>query len=80
VSQARVTTTALEVLIEANPSARISSQVLEVVHSAGRSPAAATVAVRETTGDRDRHVLTPRAGTSVCRRRSGTPARLAPNL
>ena len=32
-SQARVTTTALEVLIETNPSARISSLVLEVVHS-----------------------------------------------
>jgi hypothetical protein len=32
-SQARVTTTALEVLVEANPSARFSSLVLEVVHS-----------------------------------------------
>jgi len=33
VTQARVTTTALEVLVEANPSARISSLVLEVAHS-----------------------------------------------
>jgi len=32
-TQARVTSTALEVLVEANPSARISSLVLEVVHS-----------------------------------------------
>jgi hypothetical protein len=33
VSQARVTTTALEVLVEANPNARISSLTLEVLHS-----------------------------------------------
>ncbi len=32
-TQARVTSTALEVLVEANPSARISSLALEVVHS-----------------------------------------------
>ena len=32
-TQARVTTTAFEVLAEANPSARISSLALEVVHS-----------------------------------------------
>ena len=41
-TQARVTTTALQVLVEANPSARISSLVLEVVHSVqeGGSPPA----------------------------------------
>jgi hypothetical protein len=33
VTQARVTTTALEVLVEAEASARISSLVLEVLHS-----------------------------------------------
>jgi hypothetical protein len=33
VTQARVTNTALEVLVEAEASARISSLVLEVVHS-----------------------------------------------
>jgi hypothetical protein len=33
VSQARVTTTALEVLLQTEASARISSLVLEVVHS-----------------------------------------------
>jgi hypothetical protein len=33
VTQARVTTAALEVLLQANPSARISSLALEVVHS-----------------------------------------------
>ena len=49
-TQARVTTTALEVLVEANPNARISSLALEVLHSvqegappppppAGRRPA-----------------------------------------
>ena len=32
-SQARVTTTALEVLVEAEGNARISSLVLEVLHS-----------------------------------------------
>ena len=32
-TQARVTTTALEVLVEANSNARISSLALEVVHS-----------------------------------------------
>ncbi len=32
-SQARVTTTALEVLVEAEADARISNLVLEVVHS-----------------------------------------------
>ena len=32
-SQARVTTTALEVLVQAEASTRISSLVLEVVHS-----------------------------------------------
>ena len=32
-TQARVTTTALEVLVEADSSARISSMVVEVVHS-----------------------------------------------
>ena len=32
-TQARVTTTALEVLVEANPRARISSLLVEVVHS-----------------------------------------------
>ena len=32
-TQARVTTTVLEVLVEANPNARISSRALEVVHS-----------------------------------------------
>ena len=31
--QARVTSITLEVVVEANPSARISSLVLEVVHS-----------------------------------------------
>jgi len=33
VTQARVTTTALEVLVEADPNARISSLALEVLHS-----------------------------------------------
>jgi hypothetical protein len=33
VTQAQVTSTALEVLVEANPTARISSTALEVVHS-----------------------------------------------
>jgi hypothetical protein len=33
VTQARVTTTALEVLVEAEANARISSLALEVVHS-----------------------------------------------
>jgi hypothetical protein len=33
VTQARVTTAALEVLVGANPSARISSLALEVMHS-----------------------------------------------
>ena len=32
-TQARITTTALEVLVESNPNARISSLALEVVHS-----------------------------------------------
>ena len=32
-TQARVTTTALEVLVEADPNARISSLALEVLHS-----------------------------------------------
>ena len=32
-TQARVTSTVLEVLVETNPSARISSLALEVVHS-----------------------------------------------
>ena len=32
-TQARVTTTALEVVVEADSSARISSMVLEVAHS-----------------------------------------------
>ena len=32
-TQARVTTTALEVLVEADPNARITSMVLEIVHS-----------------------------------------------
>ena len=32
-TQARVTSTALEVLVEANSNARISSVVLELVHS-----------------------------------------------
>jgi hypothetical protein len=38
VTQARVTTTALEVLVEAAPSARISSLALEVVHSVQEEP------------------------------------------
>ena len=32
-TQARVTTTALEVLVESNPNARTSSLALEVLHS-----------------------------------------------
>ena len=37
-TQARVTTTALEVLVAAAPSARISSMALEVVHSVQEAP------------------------------------------
>ncbi len=46
-TQARVTSTTLEVLVEASPSARVAGTAREVVHSVQEAPPAPTAGRRQ---------------------------------